>query len=231
MQVQAQAMQALQTKPMPKAGVGNAAKSAKPKVAKVQQKKMPRKPQAPPQQAQTSAKAAKAVEKQGRAIPVKRMPFLKRAASWDAASVVSAATVVVPQPVPKAKGSVSTQLQSLWHRLTGRPGSEAVESAARPECGRKWSDCAFLPCFTAFPTPKQQMRKKPFQLQVHCQCSLRGPSRGFVHLRGVSWAFVGLRGASGSFVGLCGASWNLPGPWWLEVARSWTFEVRPSELH
>ena len=39
MQVQAQAMQALQTKPMPKAGVGNAAKSAK-----VQQKKMPRKP-------------------------------------------------------------------------------------------------------------------------------------------------------------------------------------------
>ena len=98
MQVQAQAMQALQTKPMPKAGVGNAAKSAKPKVAKVQQK---RKPQAPPQQAQTSAKAAKAVEKQGRAIPVKRMP-LKRAASWDAASVVSAATVVVPRPVPKA---------------------------------------------------------------------------------------------------------------------------------
>ena len=48
MQVQAQAMQALQTKPMPKAGVGNAAK-AKPEVAKVQQKKMPRKPQAPPE--------------------------------------------------------------------------------------------------------------------------------------------------------------------------------------
>ena len=133
MQVQAQAMQALQTKPMPKAGVGNAAKSAKPKLAKVQQKKMPRKPQAPPQQAQTSAKAAKAVEKQGRAIPVKRMP-LKRAASWDAASVVSAATVVVPRPVPKgqrqrvdaAAKPLAPADRATWFRGGGVGGEQPV---------------------------------------------------------------------------------------------------------
>ena len=134
--IDAKALQ-LQTKPMPKTAVGTVGSSAKPKgpkVIKVQQKKMPR-PRKPPGPAPAAAPTAKTV-------PIKRMPVRRAASleSWDDASVVSAATLVVPRPMPKAKGSVSTQLQSLWHRLTGRPGSEAVESAASSQLARMWED-------------------------------------------------------------------------------------------
>ena len=67
---------------------------------KVQQKKMPRLRKPPGPAPATAAPTTKTV-------PVKRMPVRRAASleSWDDASVVSAATVVVPRSMPKAKGS------------------------------------------------------------------------------------------------------------------------------